>query len=96
MEYTSYYVKHILDSKQAQHQINKVRLSKRVYLPFELVGINSGQATNTYVNNSEVSTVEWRFYQNELPSKITPKEYKIQNNLKWWLKQQLIITVMDF
>jgi len=54
-----------------------VRLSKRVYLPFELVGINSGQATNTYVNNSEVSTVEWRFYQNKLPSKITPKEYKI-------------------
>jgi len=39
-----------------------VRLSKRVYLLFELVGIDGSQATNTYVNNSEVSAVEWRFY----------------------------------
>ena len=38
-------------------RINKVRLHKKVYLPFELVGVDSDKPTNIYYNLSEESTI---------------------------------------
>jgi len=39
-------------------QINKVRLNKKVYLPFELVEVDSSKPTNICYNLSEESTIQ--------------------------------------
>ena len=36
-------------------------MSKRMLLPFELVGIDGGDMINAYINNKEASAVEWRY-----------------------------------
>ena len=38
-------------------RINKVRLQKKVYLLFELVGVDGGKPTNVYYNLSEESVI---------------------------------------
>ena len=38
-------------------QINKVRLNKKVYLLFELVGVDGGKLINAYCNLSEESAI---------------------------------------
>ena len=58
-------------------QINKVRLNKKVYLPFELVGVDNGKPTNAYYNLSEESAIQWSFMMERENTKITNVEYKI-------------------
>ena len=38
--------------------INKVRLHKKVYLQFELVGVDGSKPTNAYYNFSEESAIQ--------------------------------------
>ena len=76
MDYTRRYIAPIKDWKAIMNRINTVRLAKRLYLPFELVEIDRGQMTNTYENDTEVSSVNWNFYYTYEYRKPTKNEIK--------------------
>ena len=77
-------------------QINKVRLYKKVYLPFELVGVDSGKPTNAYYNLSKESAIQWSFMMERENTKITNREYKIWQEFVQQLRQREIVIIMDF
>ena len=57
MEYASRYVESIKNKVVVIQKINRVRLHKHMYLPFELVNIDGGQPTNSYYNIEEQSSI---------------------------------------
>ena len=75
--------------------LNSVRISKRMLLLFELVGIDSRSMTNAYVNDKEVSSIEWK-YLIHYDVILTPKQYCMWNNYKQWLKKQEVATEINF
>ena len=62
IEYALNFVQNESTKKRSQllKDINAMRMSKRVLLLFELVGIDGGDMTNTYTNDKEALAVEWR------------------------------------
>jgi len=58
MEYALRYVSEMKNKIALLQKINRVRLHKRLYLPFELVNINGSQITNIYYNLEEQSSVK--------------------------------------
>ena len=48
------------------NRINTVQIHKRLFLPFKLVGMDRGLATNIYFNNKECNLVEWTFLPEEI------------------------------
>ena len=69
MDYAIDYVNHIKlknkKQKEYLHDINRVRLYKGVFFPFELLGIDRNKLTNIYWNKDELSLIEWRWFQYE-------------------------------
>ena len=53
IEYTSRYVESCKNKVETLQKINRVRLHKRMYLPFELVNIDGEQRINSYYNIEE-------------------------------------------
>ena len=64
------------------NRINKVRKHKSIYLLFELVGIDSHQATNAYFNNDEPSSLYWKCIHQDRTDILMLKDYQIWNNFK--------------
>ena len=64
MDYAIDYVDHIKlknkKQKEYLHDINRVRLYKGVFFPFELLGIDRNKLTSTYQNKDELSLIKWR------------------------------------
>jgi len=58
IDYVRSYIAPMKDWKAIMNRINIVRLAKRLYLPFKLVGVDGGQMTNAYGNDTEVSSVD--------------------------------------
>ena len=58
------------------NRVNKVRLRKGLYLPFELVWIDGGKPINTYYNKEEPSNIQWSFLKEEYHIKVITAEYK--------------------
>ena len=60
-------------------KINRVRLYKRVFLPFELVNVDRKQLMNTYYNSIDRSSIQWKMFGDEIkkekPSKADLKEW---------------------
>ena len=77
-------------------RINKVRLHKKVFLLFELVGVDRGKPINTYYNLSEESVIQQSFVIERENIKITNGEYKIQQEFMQWLCQREIVMIIDF
>ena len=45
----------------------KIRLYKKLYLPFELIGMNEGEKTEYYLNELDTSEIRWKFEMNDVP-----------------------------
>ena len=82
--------------KIQMNRINKVRLFKKAYLLFELVGIDRGKTTNVYHNDYELSSIGWNFHTKEEYSNPTDLEMRIWINFKKWLRNQEIFTTINF
>ena len=75
--------------------INHIRLYKRVFLPFELVGQSGKDQTDAFRNNLEISQIKWTFYQQQVtqPSKNAYREWR---KFLQWLEKKRIKTEFDF
>lgn len=76
-------------------QINSMRIYKKLYLLFELVGINQRQLINTYYNNKKSSLIQQKFFIKDY-NIYTLLEYEIQREFKVWLRNRDIITTINF
>ena len=76
-------------------QINSMRIYKKLYLLFELVGINRWQLINTYYNNKKSSLIQQKFFIKDYDIYIL-LEYEIQREFKVWLRNRDIITTINF
>ena len=56
--------------------INHVRLFKKVYLPFELVGGSGRDQTDAFVNEMQKSQIRWTFYSGNV-NKHAKKAFKV-------------------
>ena len=78
------------------NRINKVRIKKKLYLLFKLVGVNGGKPANAYYNLEEESTIRWCFIKEIQDKMVINIEYKIWKEFLQWLRHRDIITSMDF
>ena len=58
MNFTFAYCSNYSKYKVLMNRINKVRLNKKLYLLFELVGVDSKKLTDTYYNKEEQSSIK--------------------------------------
>jgi len=77
IEYAIKYAETIQNKIQTIYKINKVRLSKRLFLPFEMFGIDGDQTNNAYHNNEEVSAIEWTFLKDKVARNVIAGENDI-------------------
>ena len=77
------------------HSINTVRLHKKLFLPFELFGINGDQNTSCSENDKQTSDIIWTFKQPKT-TQPTRSQYNAWNRMITWMKNQPINTIMDF
>ena len=95
MDYTYKYFYERSNYKDILYWINRVRMDKGLFLPFELVGIDRIQLTNTFYNNKEQSAVRQKFIQNQIET-LTAKDYQLQNKFKQWLITKPVQTMYNF
>ena len=77
--------------------INKVRVYKKLFLPFELVDVDRGITTNYYWNVEEQSSVLWNMCDNDQKEEVPTKaEYRVWNAYIKWLRDQTIVTIYNF
>ena len=76
MDYVRRYTAPMKYWKAIMNRINIVRLAKRLYLLFELVGVDRGKLINAYYNLSEESAIQWLFMFEREDTKITNGKYK--------------------
>ena len=95
MEYAREYRKETNLGINVLKLINHVRLYKRVFLPFELVGQSGKDQTDAFRNNLEISQIKWTFYQQQVtqPSKNAYREWR---KFLQWLEKKRIKTEFDF
>ena len=62
IEYEAQYIRAEKNQSMRMQRINRVRIHKRMYLPFELVNIDGRQPTNAYYNQEEISLIKWSMY----------------------------------
>ena len=95
MEYAQVFTSKVMNDSSALYQINHVRMHKKVFLPFELVGDTGREETEAYLLEKEESQALWTFYVHKVnaPSK---KAFGIWKRFLVWLKRQKIQTINDF
>jgi len=64
MDYAYRYFHQMKNFKDILYHINRVRIDKGLFLPFELVTADRMQTTNAFHNNRERSAVKWKFINN--------------------------------
>ena len=77
MEFAVNFTENSNNSNKMLNRINKVRKHKSIYLPFELVGIDSHQGTNIYFNNDKASSLHWKCMHQDRTDILMPKDYQI-------------------
>ena len=74
--------------------INYVRLKKKLYLPFELVGTEGRAQTECYLNIDSSSQIMWGFLEG-IQGNITRYQKRIWEEFIRWISYQNVRTVMD-
>ena len=75
--------------------INQMRLAKRIYLPFELVGLEGTHEIKEFYKVSKISCVIWKFNIDKVPSP-SNKTKTIQKEFIKQIKDKKICTRIDF
>ena len=75
--------------------INHVRLYKRVFLPFELIGNSGKEQTEAYRIQEKQSQIKQTFYHHNV-DKPTQKAFKVWTQFIQWLEKKRITTSFDF
>ena len=95
MDYASQYIEvEGLNNKRIA-PINHVRLYKRMMLPCELVGFSGEMRTRELREKELNSCLEWKIEFEKMP-KPSAKSFKIWEDFTIWLKEQKIVTIVDF
>ena len=95
MSYAVEYVKENNLKNEILAPINQVRLSKQLYLPCELVGLDGTTTTKAFNDIKEKSVIRWKFKFYKVPP-TSNKTRSIWNDYLQWLKQQNVQTKVDF
>ena len=85
MEYALTYADKVMNDKSVLEHINHVRLYKKVFLPFELVGSSGRDETQAFQEDESMSQVKWTFYRHEV-DKLNKTSFKIWRPFIVWLK----------
>ena len=87
IQYTIQYQYKMNVKIEVLQKINRVRLYKRLLLPFKLVRIDRDCATNCYKNETEISSVHWKIFErDDKIDKQIQADFNIWNKYIKWLR----------
>ena len=95
MSYAVEYVNEKNLKKEILAPINQVRISKKMYLPCEILGLRGTEITKAGAQIKETSSIVWKF-EFEKVLQLSKKTKEVWEDYLEWLKVKNVQTILDF